>query len=423
MWAQSPAGQDNTKDVSVHALLQRIEELEASQKQMQARIDQLTGSAPTAPGGARSASAATLASSDAAVAQGAQTAEAARAAQEAQDASDQEHVASLGPLKLQGFTDFNFGRPWLEQQPPGGLAGTANSFNIGDFDLFTNTRISDHWSVLGELLITSDFSNEFSAEMDRLLVTYTFNDYLKISFGKYNTAIGYYTNGFHRAHFFQTGISRPIMFADEDNGGILPVHNIGITATGKIPSGGLGLNWVAEVANGTSASNPQTPVQNFVDENNGKAVNFAFYARPDFLHGFQSGVSLYYDTLHPGFAPAMRQLIPSAHVVYVGNKLEWLNEIAMVRHAVLDSGPVFHTVTSYSQLSWAFGKMRPYFRYDYQNAAAGDPILGLLGRENGPSIGVAEHLSRFLVLKLQYGRFTEHNETTNTADGQIAVAF
>src|ERR1700744_5515468 len=34
-----------TKDVPVQALLKRIEELEASQKQMQQRIDQLTGPA------------------------------------------------------------------------------------------------------------------------------------------------------------------------------------------------------------------------------------------------------------------------------------------------------------------------------------------------------------------------------------------
>ena len=66
-----------------------------------------------------------------------------------------------------------------------------------------------------------------------MLLTYKASDYFQISFGKYNTAIGYYTNAFHRAHFFQTAISRPIMFADEDDGGILPVHNIGVTATGQ----------------------------------------------------------------------------------------------------------------------------------------------------------------------------------------------
>jgi hypothetical protein len=411
LWAQPPAPQASPNDVSVQALLKRIEELESSQKQMQAKIEQLTGSAPA---GSRSAS-------DGAAA--AIAAQAAQAAQTAQDATDEDHVTSLGPVKLQGFSDFDFGRPWFEKQPANGLRGSTNSFNIGDFDLFVNTRISDHWSVLGELLISSDFSNEFGAEMDRLMVTYTANDYLKVSFGKYASAIGYYTNAFHRALFFQTGVSRPIMFADEDNGGILPVHNIGVTATGKIPSGRWGLHWVAEVANGRSASVPDVPIQNFVDENNGKSVNFAVYTRPEWLPGFQTGVSLYRDTLHPLVAPSMGELIPAAYAAYIGSRLEWLNEIALVRHAVLNGGPVYNAVTSYSQISWAFGKTRPYFRYDYQNTPVSDPILGSLGRENGPSIGVAEHLSRFLILKLQYGRLTEHSETTNTVDGQIALAF
>ena len=47
-----------------------------------------------------------------------------------------------------------------------GLKGSTNSFNVGDFDLYTNTQLSDSWSMLGEKLVSSDFSNEFSVEMD-----------------------------------------------------------------------------------------------------------------------------------------------------------------------------------------------------------------------------------------------------------------
>jgi hypothetical protein len=255
-----------------------------------------------------------------------------------------------------------------------------------------------------------------------MLLTYTANDYFQISFGKYNTAIGYYTNAFHRAHFFQTAISRPIMFADEDDGGILPVHNIGITATGKIPSGALGLHWVAEVANGRSETAAE-PIQNFTDENNRKALNFALYSRPAWLPGFQVGASFYVDKIYPFTAPAMRETIPSAHIVYVGGKLEWLNEMAVLTHSVLDSSRVYHTVTSYSQVSWGFGRTRPYFRYDYQNAAASDPILGSLGRDNGPSAGVERRLSRFFVIKGQYGWLTVARQTTGALDGQLAFAF
>src|SRR5262249_54574160 len=148
--------------------------------------------------------------------------------------------------------------------------------------------------------------------------------------------------------YFQTAIGRPIMFSDEDNGGILPTHNVGITASGLVSSGKLGLHWVAEIANGRSSTNPDVPIQNFVDENNGKAVNFGAFIRPEQIHGFEAGFSIYHDTLHPANSPQVGQLILAGHVVFVGSRLEWLNEAAVVRHSLQGVNQNFHPFTSYS---------------------------------------------------------------------------
>ena len=242
-------------------LLKKIDELEAVQKRMQDKLDRLTAPAAAAPSALPTAVDESQAAPEMAA---------------ADPAAGESHA--LGPIEFRGFSDFDYGRAWFEKLPPGGLQGSPHSFNIGDFDLFTNTRISEHWSVLGEMLVTSDFTNNFAIEMDRLLFTYKPSEYFAIGFGKFNTALGYYPNAFHRARYFQTATSRPIMYSDEDNGGLLPVHNIGITTTGKI-SGALGLHWVAEVSNGRSATDEEAPIQNFVDESNGKAVNFALYAQ------------------------------------------------------------------------------------------------------------------------------------------------
>src|SRR6266481_4752941 len=77
----------------------------------------------------------------------------------------------LGPVQLHGFSDIDYGRAWFEKLPPGGQKGSTNSFNVGDFDLYSNTQLSDSWSMLGEKLVSSDFSNEFSVEMDQLRLT------------------------------------------------------------------------------------------------------------------------------------------------------------------------------------------------------------------------------------------------------------
>jgi len=86
-------------------------------------------------------------------------------------ASTTKPVPPPRPGQLHGFSDLDDGRAWFEKLPPGGLKGSTNSFNVGDFDLYTNTQLSDSWSMLGEKLVSSDFSNEFSVEMDRLLLT------------------------------------------------------------------------------------------------------------------------------------------------------------------------------------------------------------------------------------------------------------
>ncbi len=384
-------------------LQNKIDQLEASQKLMQEKIDHMGAAAPAAqpPEAAAPPPAETI---------------------EAQPEAPLAHV--LGPVQLHGFSDIDYGRAWFEKLPPGGLKGSTNSFTVGDFDLYTNTQLSESWNMLGEMLVSSDFSNEFSVEMDRLLLTYKKNDYFKISFGKFASALGYYTNQFHRAQYFQTGIGRPIMYADEDNNGILPVHNIGVTATGLIPSGRLGLHWVAEVANGRSSTHPDIPLQNFVDDNNGKAVNLAFYARPEKINGLQVGVSLYHETLHPLNLPQVGEVIVTAHAVYVGSKLEWLNEGSLLRHSLKNQNQTFYDPTAYTQVSWAFGKTRPYFRYDYQNVPGGDPIFGSLARLNGPSLGVNRHLSNYVILKLQYGRLAERQvSSTNDFSSQLAFAF
>jgi hypothetical protein len=334
-------------------------------------------------------------------------------------------IHTLGPLQFRGYGDFTFGRPVFENMPPGGIANSAQSFSLGDFDLFVTSNVGSHLRMLAELLITSDYTNLFSPELDRMMLTYKFNDYLSITAGKFNTAIGFYTNEFHRARYFQTATGRPLMFSDEDVGGVLPVHSVGVSMTGAIPSGSLGAHWVAEVANGRDVTGTGgTSVQNFVDNNNGKAVNFALYVRPEWLSGFQSGASFYRDQLYPpGAAGAVDERIYSTYAALVRPHTELIAEGALIQDNDALTGRLTQVVTSYAQASQLFGRVRPYFRYDYQNAASSDPIFGYLGRRSGPSAGVRFDLGDFVALKVQFGRLADTTAHVSTNDAQAQVAF
>ena len=304
-----------------------------------------------------------------------------------------------GPrLQIQGFADVNF-------RASNGR-GTTNAFSLGQLDLFITSQLSEKFSVVSELIMEAKRDNSFEFEIHRLLLRYAMNDYLNLSAGRYHSGIGYYNTAFHHGSYFATAANRPFLFAFEGQGGVLPLHNVGVSATGRIPSGSLGLRYIAEVGNGRSARSAiDRSVQTAFDENNGKSYNLGLNARPDWLPGLQTGFSFYHDRLTPIAAPNIDQRIMAAHVVYQSPHYEWLNEAVFVRHKAQGTGSVpTYTPGFYTQFARRFGKAQPYFRYQYLNAPARDLLFRDVGRRNGPSFGLRYDLTDYAAFKSQYDR-------------------
>ncbi len=319
-------------------------------------------------------------------------------------------------MQFRGFTDIDY--------HASDLHGSTNSFALGQFNLFITSRLSDRLSMLAELVFEADQNNNVGVDLERLLLTYSAGDYLNLSFGRYHTAIGFYNTAYHHSTWLQTAVDRPFLFAFEDQGGILPIHNVGLTATGHIPSGGLGLHYVAEIGNGRASRTPlEEPVQNVHSDKNGKAVNFALYSRPEALRGFQAGFSLYHDRLVPAGLPAVGQMIFAGHAIYQGSRFEWLNEALVIRNAVRN-GAVLHTPGWYSQLSYKFGALRPYFRYQYVNVPQADPMFADVGLMHGPSFGTRWDFNEFAAFKVEYDR-TQRRElpSVNGLATQVSFTF
>jgi hypothetical protein len=179
---------------------------------------------------------------------------------------------------------------------------------------------------------------------------------------------------------------------------------VGVSASGQIPSGSLGLHYVAEVGNGRSSRNPleEEPVQNEVDDQNHKAFNLALFARPEAVHGLQTGFSVYRDVLAPDNAPRVGETILAAHAVLIRPKYEWLNEALLDRHSLIGTSTVFNTPGFYTQVSRQFASFRPYFRYQYVNVANNEPIFPDVALRHGPSLGLRYDASESVALKFQY---------------------
>jgi hypothetical protein len=311
-----------------------------------------------------------------------------------------------------------------------------DTFLFGSLDLFMTARLSDKVSTLGEVLFTAENDNSVSPDVERLLLTYRQSDYFVASIGRYHTWVGYYNTAFNKGEFLETTTDRPFMYAFDDQGGVLPMQDVGVNFTGKIPSGKMGLNYVVEVGNGRAWGLNVEPAQNNQDANNSKSINGGLYIRPEKISGLQMGFSVRHDNLTvPG--PAVSETIATVHAVYINSGYEILDEGAFVSH-VEPTGPVFNTAAFYTQFSRAFHAYRPYFRYQYFNAPSNDPayiyatpnayapldVTTFVGRLNGPSAGVRYDFTAHSAFKLQYDRFSLRDlRTENGLTTQIAFTF
>jgi len=309
-------------------------------------------------------------------------------------------------LRLRGFGDITLHGDTRK--------GNTTAFTLGQLNLFVTSDISEKFKFLSEIVfeggpdniygVTRGEINTFSVDVERYLVQYSYNDYLNVGAGRFHTAIGYYNTAYHHSTWFQTTTARPFLFQFEDRGGILPIHTVGVSAFGLIPSGRLGLHYVAEVGNGRASRSPltQEPVQNVVDDQNHKAFNLALFARPEAIRGLQVGFSVYRDLLAPINSPRIGETILAAHAVFVRPRFEWLNEALVVRHAIFGTSQVFNTPGFYTQFSRQLGSYRPYFRYQYINASGTEPVFPDVRLRQGPSVGLRYDASESVALKLQY---------------------
>jgi hypothetical protein len=313
--------------------------------------------------------------------------------------------------------------------------GDHTSFTLGQLNLFVVSDISEKFKFLSEIVFEGGpdniygtqrgEKNTFGVDIERMLLQYSYNDYFHLAVGRYHTAIGYYNTEFHHGTWFQTTTDRPFLFQFEDTGGILPIHNVGASASGLVPgSGKLGLHYVVEVGNGRESRAPldEEPVQNIQDENNHKAFNVALFARPESIRGLQTGFSFYHDLLTPLGHPKVDESIYAVHAVLVRSNFEWLNEGLVIRHSPVGSSKVYNTPGFYTQLSRQFGAFTPYFRYQYVNAPNFEPIFPDVGLRQGPSFGIRYDASESVAVKLQYD-FTELRGLPSTNSLALQVGF
>ena len=329
---------------------------------------------------------------------------------------------SIEGIQWRGFGEVDY--KVLNQRTPetgtyGFVPGSAGSFYTGDFGLFLTSRLTDKTGVLGELDFEEGDAQSFKIDLRRMLLKCDLSDHFKFSFGRFQTTIGYYNWAFRSAAWLQTTADRPLVMEFATDGGILPTQAVGVSVTGSIPSGKLGMHYVAEYGSSDTIRPDITGDGLFNDENNSNLVNIGAYFEPDFVRGLRFGGSIYHDRISdlvinasgasvslPGEpAPDTRweQTIVNGHVVYIAKGIEFLNEGFLIRHALIGGSALdtFHTSAFYTQISKKFSRIRPFARYQYVNASSRNQIFDDIGYRAGPSVGARFDLNDYLAIKAQ----------------------
>jgi hypothetical protein len=358
---------------------------------------------------------------------------------------DKIKIPFVPQMKIRGFGDV---RAFLANQnlavinnnpgePTSSIQGGNSTFALGITDLFVTSQISEHFSYLSEIGFEADpSSNSIGVDLERAQVTFKAKDKFSLSAGRTHSMLGYYNTAFHHGTWFQTTIDRPRIFEFEDSGGPLPIHNVGIATMGKLPSGKLGLHWVAELGNGKqsfSSFASATPA-NVLADHTGKSTNLGLFVRPDWLDGLQAGFGWYQASLvpvvsllpgygSPGFpfpdaASYYKQNIFVAHVVYIQPKFEFMVEDAEIRDLARGANQPLYTSGGYAQISRAFSALRPYVRYQWLNPNFKDPNSAWDGRWVGPSAGVRWDINTFVALKFEYSDFDWKNFSEDLSGSQ-----
>ena len=410
--AQSPPPATPTEP-TVQSLLDRIQQLENRINQLEDRERKQEAAQAVAP--------TTLAAAETTI----QAPVTTLAAAQAPTASHEEHASMreirdterrFPSLQIRGFGDVDYSA--TDQK------GSVSGFNLGQFVLHLASPLSEKVSYFGEVSFTAQPTG-YDLSVERTIIRYDYNDYFKLSFGKYHTPIGYWNAAFHHGAWLQTTIARPEMI--KFGGTFVPTHFVGIEAEGNIPSGALGLGYNVGLGNGRSSILSKSGDSGDSNDNRSWVANV--YARPARLYGLQVGASVYRDKLTPQPGQNFGEWITAASVVWTKEKPEFLAEYVNVHHRNELTTNTWDSQAFYIQLAyrlpWQQSKWKPYYRFEYIHKPEDDPTLVDVLDLSGSTFGVRYDITNYAAFKGEYrnSRHGVNEPRVNGAFFQTAFTF
>ena len=253
---------------------------------------------------------------------------------------------------------------------------SLDEFSLGQLDLFVTSALTDNLTFLAEIVFEPG-DEEKVVDVERYQIQYSHSDSFNVALGRMHTMLGVWNHAYHHGTWFQTTAFRPEVYRFEDEGGVLPVHELGLRVFGSRTFSPVRVEYSVSLSNGRGPV--ASRFENFQDFNRSKAGTFWLAATPARAPGLKFGGVVRFDRVPPDPAVPARALSMSERIVggffsYQRRRSEVLGEVLQLKHRE-DGGAAreFHTSGFYVQASHRFGRLTPYYRFEGLDRGADDP--------------------------------------------------
>lgn len=253
------------------------------------------------------------------------------------------------------------------------------SFGLGAQDILIKGELSNHIVTSTELAIEASETGEIGIDIERFNVRW-YSPRFYVEAGRSHTAFGYWNNAYHHGKWLQLTIDRPRWVAFEDDGGLLPVHWVGLNAGAKLDLGSGALDVVASLGNGRGKI--VDDVRNTRDYQSMKALHLGLELVGVGLAELRVGVAAVADRIpaqtvadRPALPDrAIDELIGSGHVAYASVPLLLIAESYAVVHRV--DSQRWTTFGGFLLVGYAFDRFTPYLELErFASRGGSDPFF------------------------------------------------
>jgi hypothetical protein len=323
--------------------------------------------------------------------------------------------------QIKGFVDTQYGVVHADS-----LKDKDNNrgFQVGQFDLFITSQINDRTSFLGETVFEWDSEEQkWVLDVERVIIKYSVKDYLNISGGKFHTPFGYWNNAYHHGALIQPTINRPVIVRFEDNGGYLPIHQVGAQVSGA-GIGARNFGYSVFLSNGQAQGNSGGSFSYGVDAISGSVsmepvedlqfIASAYTSRVPKNTVTYQGIVLDHESRYTLLNAAVTYFHPSAPV-------EFATEYFNISNSMAES----HTTNAF----YAYFGVRlvknfvPYVLFNKVNFENGERYF-LKNNVDEITMGARYNLATKVVVKLEYtSSQSEAAGKASLIQTQIAIGF